>query len=253
MRGLMLMSNSKKAAKKNSGTVIKSIAALISILCIAGSIFLLMKFSEKAKKACDESFKIAYEKTKEDTYNDYKKLTYDYWEKNNHVSNRATLSIGNIKEENNLEVLSVSESWVKISEPDKDNDKTTRWVEFNATGLYTVDMSASEFIVDDYNNYIIVKLKTPQLSHISLDSNSKAYLFKYKKGFFELNGDYDSGVKMMLNDRSEALDKLTEQLESNDANLARAKKSTENLIRTFLKNVNPEMELKDSNIRIQFT
>lgn len=74
-----------------------------------------------------------------------------------------------------------------------------------------------------------------------------------KKAFFELNGDYDSGVKMMLNDRAEALDKLTEQLESNDANLARAKTSTENLIRSFIKNVNPGMNLKDSDIQIEFT
>ena len=60
-------------------------------------------------------------------------------------------------------------------------------------------------------------------------------------------------LKMMLNDRAEALNKLTEQLESNDANLAIAKTSTENLIRTFIKNVNPDMNLKDSDIQIEFT
>ena len=247
------MSASKTATRKNNGKVLKVLAVILIIICLAGSGLLFCLFGTNAKNSCKESFAIAYDETKQKTYDQFKQKAFDYFEEKNHVSNQATLTIGNIKEENSLEVLSVSDSWVKISEPDKDADKTTRWVEFNATGVYTVDMSVSEFIIDDYNNYILVKLKTPQLSHIALDTNTKAYLYKYEKGFFELNGDYDSGVKMMLNDRAEALDKLTEQLESNDANLARAKTSTENLIRTFIKNVNPGMNLKDSDIQIVFT
>ena len=243
------MSASRTATRKNNGKVLK----ILIIICLVGSGLLFCLFGTNAKNSCKESFATAYDETKQKTYDQFKQKAFDYFEAKNHVSNQATLTIGNIKEENSLEVLSVSDSWVKISEPDKDEDKTTRWVEFNATGVYTVDMSVSEFIIDDYNNYILVKLKTPQLSHIALDTNTKAYLYKYEKGFFELNGDYDSGVKMMLNDRAEALDKLTEQLESNDANLARAKTSTENLIRTFIKNVNPGMNLKDSDIQIVFT
>lgn len=247
------MSNSRTATRKNKGNGLRVLAVILIIICIAGSVLLFVMFGTNAKKACQDNFNTAYAETKQKTYDQFKQKAFDYFEEKNHVSNQATLTIGNIKEENSLEVLSVSDSWVKISEPDKDADKTTRWVEFNATGVYTVDMSVSEFIIDDYNNYILVKLKTPQLSHIALDTNTKAYLYKYEKGFFELNGDYDSGVKMMLNDRAEALDKLTEQLESNDANLARAKTSTENLIRTFIKNVNPGMNLKDSDIQIVFT
>ncbi len=247
------MSASRTATRKNNGKVLKVLAVILIIICLAGSGLLFFLFGTNAKNSCKESFATAYDEAKRKTYDQFKQKAFDYFEAKNHVSNQATLTIGNIKEENSLEVLSVSDSWVKISEPDKDEDKTTRWVEFNATGVYTVDMSVSEFIIDDYNNYILVKLKTPQLSHIALDTNTKAYLYKYEKGFFELNGDYDSGVKMMLNDRAEALDKLTEQLESNDANLARAKTSTESLIRTFIKNVNPGMNLKDSDIQIIFT
>lgn len=244
------MSASRTATQKNKGKWLKIFAVIVIILSIAGSGLLFFRFAANAKKACQDSFSTAYDDTRQKTYDQFKQKAYDYFEEQNHVSNRATLTVGNIKDENALEVLSVGDSWVKISEPDE--DKATRWVEFNATGVYTVDMSVSEFIIDDYNNYILVKLKTPQLSHIALDNaNTKAYLYKYEKGFF--NGNYDSGVEMMLNDRAEALDKLTEQLESNDANLARAKTSAENLIRAFIKNVNPGMDLKDSDIQIIFT
>lgn len=241
-----------KSKRKSSSGMLRKLTIVAIFIFFIGSILILLGSCSKAKTSSKKAFSSVYNDTKLQTYNNFKQKAFDYFEEQNHVSNQAKLTIGNIKEENSLEVLSVSDSWVKISDPDEDEDRTTRWVEFNATGVYTVDMSVSEFIIDDYNNYIFVKLKTPQLSHIALDNNTKAYLYKYKKGFVELNGDYDSGVRMMLDDRAEALDKLTEQLENNDANLALAKSSTENLIRTFIKNINQDMNLKDSNIQIEF-
>lgn len=225
---------------------------LITTISVISSAILLTISGVNAKTSCEDTFSRVYEETRQDTYDQYKQQAFDYFEKQNHVSNRAVLTVGSIKEENSLEVLSVSDCWIKISDPDDDADRTTRWVEFNASGVYTVDMSASEFIIDDYNDFILVKLKTPQLNHIALGTDTKVYLYTYEKGFLKWNGDYDSGVKMMLNDRAEALDKLTELLESNDANLAKAKASAESLIRTFIKNVNPGVDLKDSDIQIQF-
>ncbi|MCR4638960.1 hypothetical protein [Ruminococcus sp.] len=242
----------RKTKRKSNLKGLKAVYIILLFTLIVVSIVLLLTSCANAKSASRAAFSNVFNDTKKKTYDQFKQKSFDYFEEQNHVSNRAKITIGNIKEENSLEVLSVSDSWVKISDPEEDEDRTTRWVEFNATGVYTVDMSISEFIIDDYNNFILVKLKTPQLNHIALDNNTKAYLYKYEKGFFELNGDYDSGVQMMLNDRAEALDNLTEQLENNDENLARAKMSTENLIRTFIKNINPELNLKDSDIQIEF-
>lgn len=141
------MSASRTATRKNSGKGLKILAVILIIICIAGSGLLFFLFGTNAKKSCTDSFSTAYDETKRKTYDQFKQKAFDYFEEQNHVSNQATLTIGNIKEENSLEVLSVSDSWVKISEPDEDADKTTRWVEFNATGVYTVDMSVSEFTI----------------------------------------------------------------------------------------------------------
>ena len=243
------MSASKTAARKNNSAWMFIFICILVIATAALITFTVMN----AKKSCAESFSEAFNVTKQKTYDQYRQKAFDYYEQKNHVSNRAALTVGNIKEENALEVLSVSDSWVKISEPDQNDDNTTRWVEFHATGVYTVDMRQSEFIIDDYHNFILVKLKTPQLSHIALDNDTEVYLYQYEKGFLKWNGDYDSGVKMMLNDRDEALNQLKEQLESNDANLEKAKTSAKSLIRSFIRNVNPTMDLKDQDIQIEFT
>ncbi len=241
------MSDSKKIFNKYN------IIIFISICAIVGGVVLSFRTLKNAKEASDSAFSKIYEETKQDTYDKFKQKAFDYFEQENHVQNRATINIGNIKEENLLEVLSVSDSWVKISNSNSSNDNTTRWVEFNATGVYTVDMKTSEFIIDNYNNFVLVKLKTPQLNHVALDNSSiNIYNYDYETGFLKINGDYNKGTEMAIDDRAEALNKLTEQLENNDENLSSAKISAEKLIKTFIKNVNPDIKFKDSDIQVEF-
>lgn len=248
------MSDSKKIARIKKTLIEKK--GIIAVAIIIGSIVLsgILFFASigNAKKSSLDSFAQNYEETKQNTYDQFKQMAFDYNEKKNHVSNRATLTIGNIKEENSLEVLTVGDSWVKISNPDIDKDRTRRWVEFSASGVYVVDMSLSEFIIDDYNNFVIVKLKTPQLSHIALTDETEIYLFEYEKGLFTKDGNDDLGTKLAFKDRKEAFIKLTEQLQDNKENIEIAKKSAESFIRTFIKNANPDINLKDSDIQIQF-
>lgn len=238
------MSASKN--KKSALEIIVDIILWFSLLLVLAYSLITLKNEYSA------AFEKAVDKSSEEVYENFREKAYDYFEKENHVSNSASLTIGNIKEQNSLEVLSVSDNWIKVSEPDDDSDKTTRWVEFNATGVYTVDMSVSEFIIDDYNNFVMVRLKTPQLNHIALSADPKVYLYKYKKELFKVNGDYDSGVVKLLDDRAEALSELTNQLENNEDNFMLAKQSAEKLIRTFIINANPEISLKDSDIQIEF-
>ncbi len=244
------MSDLKKKHSKIINSII--IIFIIAVFVAAGIIFMRKAFA-RAKEASENTFSKVYEKTKQDTYDKFKQQAFEYFEHENHVKNRGTITIGNIKEENLLEVLSVSDSWVKISDPNESNDNTTRWVEFNATGVYTVDMNVSEFIIDDYNNFVLVKLKTPQLNHVALDDSSiEIYNYDYETGFLKINGDYKKGTEMAIDDRAEALSKLTEQLENNDENLSKAKISAENLIKTFIKNVNTDIILTDNDIQVEF-
>ena len=100
---------------------------------------------------------------------------------------------------------------------------------------------------------MLVKLKTPQLNHVALDNSSiNIYNYDYETGFLKINGDYNKGTEMAIDDRAEALNKLTEQLENNDENLSSAKISAEKLIKTFIKNVNPDIKFKDSDIQVEF-
>lgn len=239
-----------KPKRKKKKSITPLMCAAIFVICVAGSCPLFIEGISKIKTAGIHSFESKYEDTKDKTYNDFKQSAFDYYEEKNHVSNRVSLSIGNIKEENALEVLSVCESTILISE---DKEDMERWVEYPANAVYTVDMTTSEFIIDDYYKYVVIKLKTPQLNHISIDNeNIVMYHLDNRKGFMKINGDVDSGVNTALEDRKKALKELTVQLENNDDNLSRAKLSTESIIRNIIKEVNPDLNLKDSDIQIEF-
>ncbi len=129
-------------------------------LFLVGSGLVFYFSGEIAQQACSNAFNNAYNEAMAQTYDNFYQAAYNYCEEQNHVSNSATISIGSIKEENALEVLSVSENWIKISDSSQDSNRTTRWVEFTGTGVYTVDMSLSEFIIDDYNKFILVNVKS---------------------------------------------------------------------------------------------
>ena len=244
------MFSSRTEPKKTSNHILLIFGFMI-IVCFVIAALLFISFSKRAKSASDESFATAYSETKQETYDWFYHTAYDYNEEKYHVRNRATISIGNLREENALEVLSVSESWLKVT-TEEDVSDSVRWVEFNATGVYTVNLSTSEFIIDDYNHFVIVKLDQPQLGHIALDPKVTIYKNDYKKGIGKVNGNYEQGTTEAMADRREALKNLTNILESRDDDLTLAKKNTEFLLRNLIRNINTELVLTDEEIRIEW-
>ena len=244
------MSLSKKT-ERNEKKKLNETFLLIIVVVILGSMaaLFLINALKSATSACASAFNTAYNKTKEDTYNAFYQAAYDYLEHTYHLSNKATISIGNIKEENALEVLKVSTSWCQIV-PDKDsNEKTGRWVLFNGSGVYTVDLRCSEFFVDNDNRFILIKLPTPKLNHIHLDGNTKIYKCD-REGWG--NGDFNTGHEMYMSDKAEAQINITQKLENNDENLSKAKSAAESLVKNLIKSVNQDLNLKDSEIQIEF-
>ena len=86
-----------KTAMKNKKSILSILATILTILSLAMSDLLVFGLISNARKACTNTFNQAYEETKDNTFNKFKKKAFDYFEAKNHVSNRATLTIGNIK------------------------------------------------------------------------------------------------------------------------------------------------------------
>ena len=125
---------------------------MIGGLVIAGAI-------RKGGKSAKEAYMNAESMAAEETYNKIYDAAFEASEKKYHVKNNISIDIASIQEEAKLEVLRVSDVEYVI-ESKKDNDDGIEvWMEFYGDGVFTVDMKASEFIIDYEHQYVLVRVE----------------------------------------------------------------------------------------------
>lgn len=116
----------------------------------------------------------AYQAAEQDAYDGIYQIAFDHAEARNHVSNYAVISIEGLQEVSRLEVLSVTGSEFVIKNADKD-DKTVSWLEVQGRGVFTVDLSIGEYIVDRERQSVLVKVPKPVLTECAVTRTGKRF------------------------------------------------------------------------------
>ena len=179
----------------------------------------------------------------------YNLWTYNVAEASYHVKNRGTISIENIQDKANLEVLKVSD--VEYITNEKKEDKVISWLEVPGNGVFTIDMSLSEFIVDDVHNYVLARVPKPEIQteNIEIDTQNIKKLF-YKDNRWIDNGSIEEGEDLAIRQLSEAQTKIQEDIQSNERYFEIAKTSAESIIKQLIKSVNEDVTNLD--IEVEF-
>lgn len=179
----------------------------------------------------ETAFNRAFEKHSEETYQEFYQAAYDAAEKKNHTQNDASITVGDIKEKANLEVLQVSGIEYIIHE-----DDTGYWISIPGSGVYTVDLTVSEFIIDNERQYVLARMPKPRIEDVGLG--------EYKKYFFDngvFNGNISKGVDLAIEDRKRAQNQLLIKFASSQAYYEMAERSAEKLIKSLIESLNPEL------------
>lgn len=140
-------SGSKK--RKNSKT-------LVAILCIGiivtfgFCVYLGMNTISQGATSAAESYKQAYATAEDEAYHWF----YDAAYERNKVTNDVSIQIESIRETASLEVLRISDVEYVIYDENDNDDGIVVWLEVPGTGVYTVNLQAAEFIVDDCKRQI---------------------------------------------------------------------------------------------------
>lgn len=179
----------------------------------------------------------------------YNLWTYNVAEASYHVKNRGTISIENIQDKANLEVLKVSD--VEYITNEKKEDKVISWLEVPGNGVFTIDMSLSEFIVDDVHNYVLARVPKPEIQteSIEIDTQNIKKLF-YKDNRWIDNGSIEEGENLAIRQLSEAQTKIQEDIQSNERYFEIAKTSAESIIKQLIRSVNEDVTNLD--IEVEF-
>ncbi len=221
---------------------------LVSVLFVAAAIFLLVLGGRQGIKAVQEAYERSKEATSEVVYQAFYDKSYDVAEKNYHVLNRAVISLSEIRETAELEVLSVSDIVYIIKEADQIWD-TQNWLQVPGTGVFTLDLSAGEFLVDNERNSVYVRLPRPELSadNISIDYANVKVL---KMESHALTSSARDGEELARQQLNEARTKIREDIMSNLQYNEFAEESARSLMETWIRAVNKD--IADLTVEIEF-
>lgn len=194
----------------------------------------------------------AYEKqlteAEQNAYNFFYESNFDLAEKKYHVSSDVTIALNEIKEIAKLEVLEVSAVEYDIVSHENNNAKIDVWLEVPGRGIYTVDMNAAEYIVDNVRKTIIVRVPRPTLENVSLDHENIVLLNfdNTDKWLVFNNDDYRTGADIYDNQIKRAYSNILSRLNSDTNYINSAERSAEKMITHFVREFNrgiPELEI----------
>lgn len=218
--------------------------AVTVILIIVGGLIL----SETIRKSADSAYDAyvnAKDKTIDEVYEKFYDIAFASAERKYHVSNKVSIEVASVREEANLEVLHVSDVEYVIESKDDNENNIEVWMEFYGDGVYTVDMKASEFIIDSDRQYVLVRVPRPELTNCRI---TKANQLLWKNG--ACNKSNSVGTDLAVDMRNAGYAKLNNYMKSNAKFYKSAKESATMVIADLVKGLNSE--LTDLVVEVEF-
>ena len=220
--------------------------ASLAIVIFAGyySFYLWGVAVTDATLTAKDTFVATKESVSETTYQRFYNDAFNRAEKKYHVSNRAAITIGDLREESKLEVLQVSD----VEYITYDEDDTHAWLEVTGNAVYTVDLSIAEYLIDSERSVVRVRLPKPILGEPWVDSINKLLMVESDDGgsgisqiipFFGKNSAGQGSV-LAQQQIGEGKQKIQSALLSNQSFYQYAEKSAETIITNLIKDVNPD-------------
>lgn len=245
------MSNAKSTSHRkthDNGWLIWSVilSVILVIICVA-SIFVIKRSVILGVSAAKDRFSDVYSSARTDTYQDFWDTAYRISEASHHVKNDVAISIGAVKEKSNLEVLKVSDAVYIVTDAKDTKSKTTSWLKVNGTGVFTVNLTAAEYLVDNSRRYILVRIPMPILDSISIDS-FEPLLFNEKK--WNRNNSVKNGEDLAQEQLREARQEIQNDFLKNQDYTTYAKNSAKSMIPALIKGLNPD--IPDLQVEVEF-
>ncbi len=234
----------KKGKKRKKGGLFYVVIAAL-VLISAG---LLVLGSTRGSAAVREAFEREKTAAEENTYQAFYDTSYDAAEHDYHVKNQAVITLSGIRETAELEVLSVSDI-VYITKDAKNIFDTRSWLQVPGTGVFTLDLAAGEFLVDNERRSVYVRLPKPDLSmdNITIDHKNVKVLNLDSSSIASSVRDGEQLAQQQLN---EALTQIREDIKSNLEYYEYAEESARSLLETWIRSVNKDVE--DLTVEIEF-
>ena len=228
--------------------------AIIAVIAFAFiNVFLVRATINKAADQAYDSFNSTKNEIASNVYKAFYQKAFDAAEETHHISDNTTIVLENIKKVQLLEVLQVSDQICEIWGDDSNEtldgfikEDIESWIVLSGSGVFTVNLNYAEFITDNTQQYVLVRVPTPHLTHFSLDDGNEVQ-FEFKSSLNRFSS-VDTGETVMRIQRGNAVEKMWHNIENNQILLQAAKESTEKILRSLIVQLNPHLP----NLTIEF-
>ena len=263
---LMVNEHQNKSKKKKSEGLSRKqfiLGALaISALLLCFCVYMILDTFTIGTGAAMDSFSTAKDEAAEEVYQFFYDKSYNAAEKAHHVSNNVSISIGDLKEEQKLEVLKVSDVAYETPDPKDQNwfegliasitgmfdAEVVSWLEVPGNGVFTVNLQAGEFIIDEERQYVLIRIPSPELTEFAIDYENVELLLFEEGGAFKNSAKY--GVDKAVEQLQSAELTMMQNVNNNQEFYKRARESTEKMLVNLVKQLNPQ--LLDLRVEIEF-
>lgn len=233
---------SRKLPKKTQDAVLVFTICLTVVLAGIGVFLFNSAVSHGA-----EAVQGAYLSAKKDAENSIYQTFYDTAEARYHVKNEIAISVDSIREAANLEVLKVSDVEYIIQNKKESKDGITSWLEVPGEGVFTVDLQASEFVVDNQHRYILARIPNPVLSECRIQYQNVVQL-EYRGN--TISDSIKDGENLAQKQINEAYMKIRTEFTSNPRFFNAACSAAETMVTNLIKSLNPD--IPDLTVEVAF-
>lgn len=228
-------------------------ALAISALLLCFCVYMILDTLTVGAGATIDSFNVAKDEAAEGVYQFFYDKSYEAAEKAHHVSNNVSISIGTLKEEQKLEVLKVSDVTYETPKPKDQNGfeglianitgifdaEVVSWLEVPGNGVFTVNLQAGEFIIDEERQYVLIRVPNPELTEFAIDYENVELLLFEEGGAFKNSAKY--GVDKAVEQLQSAELTMMQNVNNNQEFYKRARESTEKMLMNLVKQLNPQL------------
>lgn len=215
------------------------LCALIGILWISA-----MSAGSKALRA---KYVETYEEERTAAYQSLFQKFFDRAEKEYHVKNRVSISVGDMQEVANLEVLNVSDIEYIIVDADSNEHNITAWLAVPGEGTYVINLQAAEFIVDEERTHVLVRAPYPEMTNITIIYRDVEKLL-FKNDMF--NESYRVGEDLAKRQLDSADLLIKKEFASNQLFYISAQEAGKSIIECMVKQFNPE--IPDLDVEVEY-
>lgn len=236
--------------QSNGGAMYITLGLLAAIVvCIIIGIVVYRGAAEKFVTALGESYRQTSNAAAEETYNRFYESSFNTAEAKNHVKNQVSISVGSLREDTELQVLKVQDVEYAFGTL---SNKEEKWLRATGSAVFTVNLAASEFVIDDARQHVLVRIPKPEAGSFDLEVEAPDDISpKQSKSFVDQITGIFAGDRAIegahLHDklRGEAYAKLQKEVASSPEFYQAAKDNAIITITNIVKSLNPEIpELK---------